>query len=178
MNRKTRYWVRRILMLVMVVLVGLAIYQTMGGEGEKETAVEPGKKAPDFQLETLDGEKMKLSDLKGKVVLLNFWASWCEPCRDEMPAIQTVYDKHKDKGFEVVGVNIAETQVAVNAFARQYELKFPIAMDRERKVTEQYGIGPIPSSIFIDREGNIIRKVNGQMNEDQLENYVLKALTG
>ncbi|PTX65076.1 peroxiredoxin [Melghirimyces profundicolus] len=176
MNRTTRYWVRRILMLVMVALVGIAIYQTVADDGKKKN-VEVEKTAPDFQLQTLDGETLKLSDLRGKVVLLNFWATWCKPCRDEMPAIQNVYDKHQDKGLVVVGVNIAETQVAVSGFARQLNLKFPIVLDKERKVTERYGIGPIPSSLFIDKQGKVVRKVNGQMNEGQIEGYVLEALS-
>ncbi|WP_142504526.1 thiol-disulfide oxidoreductase ResA [Melghirimyces algeriensis] len=175
MNRKMRYWVRRVLMLVLVALLGVAIYQTLGDE-QKEN-VEVGKTAPEFKLKTLDGETLQLSDLKGKAVLLNFWATWCKPCRDEMPAIQKVYDKHKDKGFAVVGVNIAETKVTVSGFARQLNLNFPIVLDPDRKVTKLYGIGPIPSSIFIDKNGKVVRKVNGEMNEGQIEGYVLEALS-
>lgn len=175
MNRKTRYWVRRILMLIMVGAVAFAIYKTTGG-GEKP-AVEEGKVAPDFQLQTLDGETLKLSDLRGKAVLLNFWATWCGPCRDEMPAIQSVYEKHKDKGFVVVGVNIAESQLAVKGFARQLDLSFPIVLDKERQVVDQYQIGPIPSTVFIDQNGEVVRKMDGQMDEAQIEAYVLEALS-
>ena len=93
-------------MVVMLVLIGFALYQT----GESE-AVEVGRTAPDFELTTLDGKTVRLSDFRGKGVLINFWASWCKPCRDEMPAIQRVYERHRDKGLEVLAVNIAETEV-------------------------------------------------------------------
>lgn len=175
MKRKTRYWVRRALMLIMVGAVALAIYKTLD-DGEQQT-VDEGMEAPDFQLQTLDGKEMKLSELQGQAVLLNFWATWCEPCRDEMPAIQKVYEKHRDKGLEVVGVNIAESQLTVKGFVRQLDLTFPIVFDKERKVVDQYRIGPIPTSLFIDSDGKVVRMVKGQMDEAQIENYVLEALS-
>lgn len=159
-------------MAVMLVLIGFALYQT----GETE-AVEIGQTAPDFELATLDGGTIKLSQLRGKGVLINFWASWCKPCRDEMPAIQRVYDLHKDKGLEVLAVNIAETKVTVDGFVRHLDLTFPILLDQDREVTRLYGIGPIPSSIFISPEGKVVRKVSGQMDESQIESMILETLT-
>jgi len=111
-------------MVVMLVLIGFALYQT----GESE-AVEVGRTAPDFELTTLDGKTVRLSDFRGKGVLINFWASWCKPCRDEMPAIQRVYERHRDKGLEVLAVNIAETEVTVDGFVRHLDLTFPILLD-------------------------------------------------
>jgi len=159
-------------MAAMLVLIGFALYQT----GETE-AVEIGQTAPDFELSTLDGGKIRLSELRGKGVLINFWASWCKPCRDEMPAIQRVYDLHKDKGLEVLAVNIAETAVTVDGFVRHLDLSFPILLDQNREVTRLYGIGPIPSSIFVSPEGKVVRKVTGQMEESQIESMVLETLT-
>ncbi|MFC4076563.1 thiol-disulfide oxidoreductase ResA [Salinithrix halophila] len=175
MEKKTRYWVRRTLMLTMVVLIGAALYQAF--YEEKELGPEVGEQAPDFALKTLEGEELKLSDLRGKTVLVNFWATWCKPCRKEMPAIQNVSDKYKEKGFQVVGVNIAETKVSVSGFARQLELDFPILLDSDRRVTKLYRVGPIPFSVFIDKNGKVIRKVNGQMDEGQLEGYTREALS-
>src|SRR5690606_21757220 len=126
--------VRRVLMLLMVGAVAFAIYKTMSG-GEKQT-VEEEMEAPDFQLQTLEGKELKLSALRGQTVLLNFWASWCEPCRDEMPAIEKVYEKHKEKGLVVVGINIAESKLTVKGFVRQLDLSFPIVLDKERKVVD------------------------------------------
>ncbi|WP_460415426.1 thiol-disulfide oxidoreductase ResA [Planifilum fimeticola] len=171
MNRRTRFWVRRLLMLAMLALIGFALYQT----GESE-AVEIGQTAPDFELTTLDGKTVRLSEFRGKGVLINFWASWCKPCRDEMPAIQRVYERHRDKGLEVLGVNIAETGVTVDGFVRHLDLTFPILLDQNREVTQLYGIGPIPSSIFVSPEGKVVRKVSGQMQEGQIESMVLEIL--
>ncbi|GAA5344695.1 thiol-disulfide oxidoreductase ResA [Planifilum fimeticola] len=158
-------------MLAMLALIGFALYQT----GESE-AVEIGQTAPDFELTTLDGKTVRLSEFRGKGVLINFWASWCKPCRDEMPAIQRVYERHRDKGLEVLGVNIAETGVTVDGFVRHLDLTFPILLDQNREVTQLYGIGPIPSSIFVSPEGKVVRKVSGQMQEGQIESMVLEIL--
>lgn len=174
MNRRTRFWVRRLLMLAMLVLIGFALFQT-GGTDEGE-AVEAGQTAPDFELTTLDGKSIRLSELRGKGVLINFWASWCKPCRDEMPAIQQVYDRYKDKGLEVLAVNIAETEVTVDGFVRHLDLAFPILLDSNREVTRLYGIGSIPSSIFVSPDGKVVRKVSGQMSEGQIESMVLETL--
>lgn len=159
------------LMLAMLALIGFALYQT----GESE-AVEIGQTAPDFELTTLDGKTVRLSEFRGKGVLINFWASWCKPCRDEMPAIQRVYERHRDKGLEVLAVNIAETEVTVDGFVRHLDLTFPILLDQNREVTQLYGIGPIPSSIFVSPEGKVVRKVSGQMQEGQIESMVLEIL--
>ncbi|MBA4494276.1 thiol-disulfide oxidoreductase ResA [Paenactinomyces guangxiensis] len=174
MNKQTRYWVRRILFFVMVVIIGVALYQAIQ-QGKSEVP-QAGDKAPDFQLTTLDGKEMKLSQLRGKAVMLNFWGTWCKPCRTEMPAMQQMYEKYKGSGFEIVAVNIAETDVAAASFARQYSLTFPIWMDRNRDVVNLYGIKPIPSSFFIDPQGVIRKKIEGQLNVNQLEVYINSVL--
>jgi peroxiredoxin len=93
-----------------------------------------------------------------------------------MPAIQQVYDRYKDKGLEVLAVNIAETEVTVDGFVRHLDLAFPILLDSNREVTRLYGIGPIPSSIFVSPDGKVVRKVSGQMSEGQIESMVLETL--
>ncbi|SEN08001.1 Peroxiredoxin [Lihuaxuella thermophila] len=168
MNKQVRYWMRRIIFLVLIAMIGFALFQLVG-EGKNP---EVGDEAPDFKLTTLDGKEMKLSQLRGKAVMLNFWASWCEPCRTEMPAMQKVYEKYKDQGFVIVAVNIAETDVAASQFAKQYGLTFPIWMDRDREAVRLYQIRPIPTSFFIDPEGMIRRKVEGPLDVSRLELYV------
>ncbi|MFD1444807.1 thiol-disulfide oxidoreductase ResA [Thermoactinomyces vulgaris] len=174
MDKKTRYWVRRILFLVMVVLIGYALYQAV--TQDSKSRLQEGEPAPNFTLATLDGKTVQLSDYRGKAVLLNFWGTWCEPCRTEMPALQNAYDQYKDQGFEVLAVNIAETDVAVSSFVEQYQLNFPVLLDRNREVTELYGIVPIPSSFFIDKEGKIRKIVEGPLNLDQLRIHILPIL--
>ncbi len=174
MNRSARYWVRRILFLVMVVLIGYALYHTVIQDGKSQMAA--GEKAPNFELSTLDGKTVQLSDYKGKAILLNFWGTWCEPCRTEMPALQKAYEKYHKDSFVVLSVNIAETDVAVSSFANQYGLDFPILMDRNRDITRLYQVGSIPSTFFIDKDGKISKKVEGSLHLNQLHEYILPML--
>lgn len=127
-----------------------------------------GFSAPDFTLDLLGGGQVTLSDLRGKVVLVNFWASWCPPCRAEMPAIEKVYRSFKPLGLEVLAVNVTnqDSETAADAFARNLGLTFPIPLDRSGDVSARYTLRGLPSSYFIDREG-VIRSVvvGGPMNE-------------
>lgn len=167
-EKKTRFWVRRIIFFVLIAMIGYALVQVINGEKRPEA----GDQAPDFTLTTLDGKEMSLSDLRGKAVMVNFWGTWCKPCRTEMPAMQEVYEKYQAQGFEIVAVNIAETEVAAASFAKQYKLTFPIWMDHDREVVRMYGIGPIPSSIFIDSNGVITNRIEGALDVGQLELYI------
>lgn len=174
MAKQTRYWVRRIVFLILIGMVGFTIYQMTVGSEPKQPNV--GDIAPDFELQTLDGKKMRLSDLKGKVVMLNFWATWCPPCKQEMPVMQEAYQKYKDQGFEIAAVNIGETDVAVQSFAKTQGLTFPIWLDYNKDITRQYKIGPIPSSFFIDANGIVAKKNEGPVNLAQLSGYIQELL--
>jgi thiol-disulfide isomerase/thioredoxin len=120
-------------------------------------APQKGFLAPDFQLETFGHETYRLSDLRGKPVLINFWASWCPPCRSEMPAIQKVYDEYRDQGFEVLAVNSTHQDNLGDAitFAQIRRLTFPILLDRDGSVGRQYEIRSLPTTFFVDSEGII-----------------------
>ena len=119
-----------------------------------------GFSAPDFTLDLLDGGQVTLSDLRGKAVLINFWATWCPPCRAEMPAIERVYRSHKDLGLEVLAVNTTnqDDQAAAAAFVEELELTFPVPLDRTGAVSASYNLRGLPSTYFIDRQG-VIRSV-------------------
>lgn len=166
-------WVRRIIFLVLIIALGFAIYQATSKQTKKPQV---GEEAPDFKLTTLDGKEVQLSEMRGKAVMLNFWGTWCPPCRTEMPAMQKIYEKYKSKGFEILAVNIAETDIAVSNFAHQYKLTFPIPMDRNKEVVRLYKIGPLPSSIFIDAQGKITQVIEGPLDTSQLELYVNQIL--
>lgn len=124
--------------------------------------------APDITLNTPGGETYALSDLRGQAVLVNLWATWCPPCRAEMPTIQKVYEEFKDQGFVVLGVNLTyqDDSTAVVPFVQEYGLSFPILIDETGKVAQKYELRSLPSSFFIDRSG-IIREVviGGPMSE-------------
>jgi peroxiredoxin len=111
--------------------------------------------APDFALEALDGRTIALSELRGQVVLINFWATWCPPCRAEMPAIQQVYEQYRDQGFEVLVVNVQELDAQMSAFVEERGLTFPVLADRDGSVSNVYQVTSIPTTFFVDRSGVI-----------------------
>jgi cytochrome c biogenesis protein CcmG/thiol:disulfide interchange protein DsbE len=122
-----------------------------------------GFSAPDFTLETLDGGQITLSELRGQVVLVNFWASWCPPCQAEMPAIESVYRSYKGLGLEVLAVNTTNQDdlAAAAAFIQEFGLSFPIPLDHTGAVSASYNLHGLPSSYFIDQQGVISSVVVG-----------------
>jgi thiol-disulfide isomerase/thioredoxin len=115
----------------------------------------------DFTLPLLDGTNQRLSDLKGKVVFLNFWATWCPPCRQEMPSMETLYQRFKGQGLEILAVDCQEGAQDVSAFMRKNGLTFPAALDTSGAVSGDYGISAIPTTYIIDRSGKIIIRAVG-----------------
>ncbi len=109
----------------------------------------------DFKLDDLQGDSVRLSSFGGRVVLLNFWATWCEPCRDEMPSLESLYNLYKDKGLVVVGVDLDESAASVQSFVSQHGITFPILLDRSGSVGLRYGARGIPTSYLIDKDGDV-----------------------
>lgn len=131
-----------------------------------EIGLDIGNIAPDFELETMDGEKVKLSDYRGKPVLLNFWATWCPPCQAEMPDMEKFYKK---TNMPIVSVNLTTSEATegnVKAFIDKYDLTFPVLLDKEVKASGPYKINPIPTTYFLDKTGRIYYKMVGPMNYD------------
>lgn len=186
-------WKKIAIVVVLVGLAGYAIYQQFGKEkvevvdnqehstkDEKEVitqnGIEIGKVAPDFELSKLDGTKVKLSDLKGKKVILNFWATWCGPCQREMPDMQEFYNQYQ-KDVEILAVNYtasegSEGQEKVRKFAEEKGVTFPILLDTDIKVTTTYKVITIPTSYFVDTEGVIQDKFIGPMTVKEMEKRV------
>lgn len=135
-----------------------------------------GEKAPDFQLTTLDGEEVALSDYEGQKVLLNFWATWCPPCRAEMPHMQTYYEEQaEDKNVVILAVNLTTKDKGlgkIEEFVEEFALEFPIPMDVEGDVGSTYQAVSIPTSYMIDTKGRIQNKVVGPMDESMMEQLV------
>ncbi|MFJ5622851.1 redoxin domain-containing protein [Peribacillus loiseleuriae] len=135
--------------------------------------VQEGKPASDFELATLAGETVKLSDYKGKKVILNFWATWCPPCKAEMPHMQSFYEEYNGKGIEVLAVNLTKIdrgREAIETFAKDYGLTFQIPLDEDGFIGPQYQAFTIPTSYIIDSNGIITKKVIGPMDEDMMVN--------
>jgi peroxiredoxin len=124
---------------------------------------EEGHPAPDFSLKTLEGKTVRLSDFRGKkVVLINFWATWCPPCRSEMPTMQQIYTDYKEKGFEILAINIEpDAKEEIRDFMKELRLTFPVLLDSDMKVTRTYRLIGLPVSMLIDRQGIIRSKTIG-----------------
>ncbi len=133
------------------------------------TVVDENVESIDFELEDLDGTVVKLSSLRGNMIFLNFWATWCGPCRAEMPSMQRIYDKLKDKGFVILAVNLREDNKPVNNFMDELGLDFTVLLDRTGKVGAQYGVRSIPTTYLIDRDGSIIGRAIGAREWDAPE---------
>jgi cytochrome c biogenesis protein CcmG/thiol:disulfide interchange protein DsbE len=157
-NSRFTWWTFMILLSTLgtawIVLSRAADNVTVS-QDDRPPLPEKGFAAPDFTLEMLDGREMTLSNLRGQVILVNFWATWCPPCRKEMPAIQEVYDRYRDQGFVVLAVDLGDGDDQVRRFIEQMELTFPILMDRDRDVSRHYRILSIPTTYFVDRSGVI-----------------------
>ena len=128
--------------------------------------------APEFSLQTLDGRTVKLSDYQGQVVLLNTWATWCPPCRAEMPDLEAYYREHQADGFVVLAVNSQESADTVSAFLEDHDFTYPVLLDSDGVVMERYGIRGLPTSFFIDRDGNVHGVWNGQLSPARLRELV------
>ena len=143
------------------------------------TAPQAGLLAPDFDLKSLRGESVKLSDLRGQAVLVNLWATWCPPCREEMPTLEKIYNEYKAQDFVILGVNMTyqDDVQAVTSFVERYGSTFPVLLDESRLVGNTYQLKSLPSSFFINREGIITEVViGGPMTEAVLRTRIEKIL--
>jgi len=140
-----------------------------------DVGLKEGNKAPDFELETLSGETIKLSDLEGKKVILNFWATWCPPCREEMPEMQKFYDEYQDE-VEIIAVNATATETKeqdVYDYMDEFSYTYPILLDQSGDVTEEYEVLTMPTSYFIGTDGKLQQPVHmGPMNYKFMEERV------
>jgi peroxiredoxin len=128
--------------------------------------------APRFTARTLDGGTVALADYRGKLVVLNFWASWCGPCRSEMPAIEAASSRYKDAGVVFLGVNVQESTATVAAFVDEFRLSFPILLDPNGTVSAIYRVRSLPTTFFIDRDGVLREQFTGEMNASVIDRRV------
>ncbi len=126
-------------------------------------------RAPSFALEDLSAKRLSLKDLRGKVIFLNFWATWCVPCRQEMPTMEKLQREMKEQGLEVVAINIRESKREVQKFTGELGLTFTVLLDKDGKASEEYGAWAIPLSYFINRKGEFVGKVDGPREWDSRE---------
>jgi peroxiredoxin len=120
-----------------------------------QARIAPSAPAPDFTLKSLDGPNLRLKEQRGKVVLVNFWATWCAPCREEMPQLNKLFDKYRASGFTLLGVNVDEDSRNAAGIASQLGVKFPVLLDSDKAVSKLYELSAMPSTVLIDRDGKL-----------------------
>ena len=118
-------------------------------------AIAPASPAPDFTLRQMSGPNLRLQEQRGQVVLVNFWATWCGPCREEMPHMNRLYEKYRASGFVLLGVNVDEDPRNAAGVASKLGLKFPVLLDTDKKVSRLYELATMPSTVLIDRDGRV-----------------------
>jgi cytochrome c biogenesis protein CcmG/thiol:disulfide interchange protein DsbE len=163
--------------LAIVVIIGLKVFPQQANSLPPSPLV--GKQAPDFTLPTLDGIEVSLSQFHGQPVLINFWATWCLPCREEMPELVRSYEAHKSEGLMILGLNLtySDTLPGVQEFVNEFHLTFPVLLDKDGKVAERlYPLPGVPTSIFINRDGTIERVQVGLMSGKQIDKFVAEIL--
>jgi peroxiredoxin len=158
-----------------VLLTALTALPAFDGWSMGSRVPTVGMQAEDFRLVDLAGKEQSLSQYRGKIVLLNFWATWCKPCTTEMPAMQASFDKLRDKGFVVIAVNELEDDARVREHIKQYGHTFTVLMDRDNKVANQFGVFGLPVSVFIDQEGRVQEYLKGGLlTEQKIEEIVAR----
>ncbi|GAB6930602.1 redoxin domain-containing protein [Paenibacillus sp. JCM 10914] len=183
-----------IVIVILLGLVGWGIYDTSKKNDERQASlasseqamegiddsslsigINQGNIAPDFELNSLDGKSSKLSDFRGQKVIVNMWATWCPPCRAEMPDMQKFYDKYKGENTTIIAINMTTSEKSVDRipeFLDEFGITFPVLLDKQNKIGEIYQVYALPTSYIIDSQGIIQQKVTGPMNYEMMEKLV------
>jgi peroxiredoxin len=187
MDSRRQLWNRWRLALALVVSLGVIAsrghaqgrFAEQAPAGGTATITPVGERlpAPDFTLSTPSGASLSLTELRGKVVLLNFWATWCVPCRKEMPAIEALYQRYKDRGLEVVAISLDKLAAApVEAFVQEVGVTYRVALDPTWATARTYGVRGLPATFLLDRAGNVVMRELGE--RDWMEEAKQQAVEG
>lgn len=165
--------VQIIILAVTILLGGYAIVPTLFSSSDIPVV---GSTVPNIKLQTLDEDVKSLSDLRGKIVIMNFWGSWCEPCKREMPALSKAYEQWQDQGVEVIGVNYGEDALVVRNFAKSMGVTFPIWLDKKKTASRAFGIKPLPTTFFINADGKVHFIKLGEVSSEELDELIKQML--
>jgi cytochrome c biogenesis protein CcmG/thiol:disulfide interchange protein DsbE len=161
--------------LAALILASMALIFGLGLRYQQQTQPTEGM-APLFTLQTLDGEEIALESLRGKVVVINFWASWCGPCRDEAAELEAAWRQYKDKGVVFLGIAYTDTERNAQAYLKEFGVTYPNGLDYKTKISAQYRITGVPETFIVDRQGHISEFVMTPLRREQLSTMIERAL--
>lgn len=177
------------LIIAILFIAGVIFYGTRGARSARQAAVKVGasgtlsgdnltnKMAPDFELASLDGKKVKLSDYRGKAVVLNFWATWCGPCKVEMPWFVALENQYRAQGLEIIGVSMDDGgKDGVQKFAQQMGINYTVLMGKDSVGAAYGGVQGLPTTFYIGRDGRVLDSVSGLISKSEIEDNIKKAL--
>nr|WP_240353623.1 redoxin domain-containing protein [Cohnella algarum] len=159
--------------MCILVIGGIAISQSFVSS---DKSLRKGGRPPEFSLLGVDGKVYRLSDYKGKALVINFWGTFCPPCVIEMPEFQRQYEKWKSKSFEILAINLSEDKITVNNFKQRYNLTFPLLYDQNRKIEREYQIRSYPTTFFVNPDGTIMDIFVGGMTEKDIDDRIRELL--
>jgi peroxiredoxin len=155
------------------LILWLSVMTFTGVNTSRPAAIEPGETPEmDFSVKDLSGASVSLRSLRGHVVLVNFWATWCSPCKEEMPLLQAYYDQHKGNGFVLVGINVSDDVEDAKAFIEQQGYTFPIWSDPPGNVLIQLRINGLPASLVVDADGRLVKRWVGPLAQEDLDHVI------
>lgn len=163
--KKQRLLIRSIILGVMIIAIGFTFYNHFSAD---RGLVTQGDIAPNFVLEDLDGNRLELSDLQGKGVYVNFWATYCTYCRTKMQYLQEYHEEYHEQGVEIVSINVDETTLQVERHKQRQNLDYPLYIDRNMLVSNAYGVSHLPATFLIDENGQVIETQVGAKTEEQV----------
>lgn len=172
MGDKKRSILKTSLLVGVAAVIIYVLFTNLSDIKKSGEALSVGDEAPDFQLINLDGATVKLSDYRGQGVFLNFWATYCPPCKKEMPFMQNQYERFKEKGVTILAVDVAEPQPVVEDFAVKYGLTFPVLLDLNQETMNLYDVAAIPVSFLIDENGTVVDRISAGLTESQIADYM------
>ena len=173
---------RKLAFIVLLVVVGALLAAGCGtGDGDSSAskdpaALRPGRVASDFTVALFDSGTFTLSEQRGKVVLVNFWASWCPPCREEAPVLERAWQKYKDKGFILVGVDIWDNDKDARSFLQEFRISYPNGPDNNGEIAIEYGLTGVPESWFLNKDGRLVRRWVGPLTDQQITAFIEEAM--
>ena len=171
------------ILLLALIIAGFTVFLALGLVGKSTATGRSGEKLidippPSFGGREIQGGFFSLDEHKGSPLIINFWASWCPPCREETPDIEEIWKTYKDQGLVVVGVNVQDIEEEAEKYLSEFSVTFPNVMDKQGKITVDYGVTGLPVTFFVSREGLVIGRWVGSISEERLDSWVAFLMEG